>query len=266
VVFLVLAMAALHAFGRGPLAAPPVTRPGALAGWLDQRPGVTLAFCVLRLGALGLAGYLLATTVAGLVARIVGQARWSAAVDAVSPHVVRRLVQGAAGLTMAAAVTTTQAAAWATPGVATGPATLTPIMRRLPSGPPSTSAAASPAGTAAPLPARQATPDRGAAAIDGAPRPPPATEPSTPAPPAAAPSPTSAPATWVIRSGDNLWSVAEATLARAWGRVPSDADVDDYWTELIAVNRVRLAHGDDPDLVFPGQVFELPTPPRAGQS
>jgi nucleoid-associated protein YgaU len=73
------------------------------------------------------------------------------------------------------------------------------------------------------------------------------------------------PGTWVIRAGDNLWSVAEATLVRAWGRVPSDAEVDDYWTRLIAANRDRLAHGDDPDLVFPGQVFDLPPPPAADQ-
>ena len=59
--------------------------------------------------------------------------------------------------------------------------------------------------------------------------------------------------------------MAEVTLVRVWGRVPSDAEVDDYWTRLIAVNRVRLAHGDDPDLVFPGQVFELPAPPPAGE-
>jgi hypothetical protein len=60
--------------------------------------------------------------------------------------------------------------------------------------------------------------------------------------------------------------VAEAVLARAWGRPPSDAEVDGYWTALIAANHTRLAHGDDPDLVFPGQIFELPAPPGAGQS
>jgi nucleoid-associated protein YgaU len=41
--------------------------------------------------------------------------------------------------------------------------------------------------------------------------------------------------------------------------------VDDYWTGLIAVNGSRLAHRDDPDLVFPGQVFVLPAPPTAGR-
>jgi hypothetical protein len=238
VVLLVLAVGVLHTLGRGPLAAPPVTGSGALADWLDERSPTMLAFCALRLAAMGLAGYLLATTLAGLVARMVGRAQWSAAVDAISPLLVRRLLQGAAGLTVAATVTTTQAAAWAAPGVPAGPASSTPIMRRLPPDPPTTTATAPPAPTP-PAPA--------------------------PPPPATAASAEARPATWVIRPGDNLWSVAEATLVRVWGRVPSDAEVDDYWTRLIAVNRVRLAHGDDPDLVFPGQVFELPAPPPAGE-
>lgn len=238
VVLLVLAVGLLHTLGRGPLAAPPVTGPGALPGWLDQRSATTLAFCALRLAAMGLAAYLLATTIAGLVARIIGLARWSAAVDAISPLLVRRLLQGAAGLTVAASVTTAQAAAWAAPGVPAGPVSSTPIMRRLPPDTPTTTAPTPPA----PAP------------------PPPAT-----AAPAQAPTAQAQPATWVIRPGDNLWSVAEATLVRAWGRVPSDGEVDGYWTRLIAVNGVRLAHGDDPDLVFPGQVFELPAPPPVGR-
>src|SRR5207302_11387770 len=96
VVLLVLAVGVLHTLGRGPLAAPPLTRPGALAAWLAQRSPPTVTFCALRLAAMGLAGYLLATTIAGLLARIVGRARSSAAVDAISPLLVRRLVQGAA--------------------------------------------------------------------------------------------------------------------------------------------------------------------------
>jgi hypothetical protein len=59
--------------------------------------------------------------------------------------------------------------------------------------------------------------------------------------------------------------VAEATLSWAWGRPPSDAEIDGYWLEVIAANRGRLAHRDEPDLVFPGQVFLLPTAPAPGQ-
>jgi nucleoid-associated protein YgaU len=224
-----------------------------------------MAFGVLRLAAMGLAWYLLATTVVGVLARMAGWTRWSAVVDALSPAVVGRLLQGAAGLTVAATVAGTQAAAWATAVGQPVSASPVPIMRRLPSGSLSTTGvtarpfAESPAASQTNASVNSATNARTGATTntgaatntgDGAPR----------RPPAPAPSPT-----WVIRPGDNLWSVAEATLARAWGRPPSDAEVDSYWTTLVAANRIRLAHGDDPDLVFPGQIFELPAPPAAGQ-
>jgi hypothetical protein len=235
VVVLVAALGVLHALGRGSLTAPRLTRPDALATWLDQQSAGTLAFGALRLAAMGLAWYLLAVTIAGLLARIVGSTRWSATVDALSPAVVRRMIEGAASVTMAATVAGTQAAAWATPPGQPTTASPVPIMRRLPPDPPSTSPAV------------------------------PTTAPTTAPPPS--PSLASAPPpTWVIRTGDNLWSVAEATLTRAWGRAPSDAEVDGYWMTLIAANRARLAHDDDPDLVFAGQVFLLPAIPAPGQA
>jgi nucleoid-associated protein YgaU len=236
----------LHLVGRGPLATPPVTRPGDLAGWLGQRSPTILAFGFLRLAAMGLAWYLLATTLAGLVARMCGQARWSAAVDAVSPAAIRRVLQGAAGLTVATAVTSAQSAAWASPRLQAAPGGQpAPIMRRLPSAP----VPASDTGPQVTADTTAPTMRAGPAGDGGgtpAPTPPPATAP---------------PATWIVRPGDNLWSVAESTLARAWHRAPSDTEVDTYWTGLIAANRVRLANRDDPDLVFPGQVFVLPPTP-----
>src|SRR5436305_8481821 len=111
VVLLAGAVGVLHVLGRGPLSAPPVTRPGALAAWLDHQSAAPLTFSAVRLAAMGLAWYLLATTLAGLVARVAGSARWSAAVDACSPGVVRRLVHAAAGLSVAATIPGTPPAA-----------------------------------------------------------------------------------------------------------------------------------------------------------
>jgi hypothetical protein len=51
--------------------------------------------------------------------------------------------------------------------------------------------------------------------------------------------------------------VAAHTLASAWGRAPSDAEVDRYLGRLIEQNRSVLTVPDDPDLVLPGQVFVL---------
>jgi hypothetical protein len=72
-----------------------------------------------------------------------------------------------------------------------------------------------------------------------------------------------APVTWTIAPGDHLWHVAAQTLADAWGRQPADAEVVPYWQALVEHNRGTLAVPDDPDLVYPGQVFELPAVPPA---
>ena len=74
----------------------------ALATWLDERSSAALAFGAVRLATMGLAWYLLATTLSGLLARIAGSTRWSEAADFISPRLVRRLLQGAAGMTVAA--------------------------------------------------------------------------------------------------------------------------------------------------------------------
>src|SRR5439155_2424060 len=94
--------------------------------------------------------------------------------------------------------------------------------------------------------------------------------PSPPPAPAAAPAPTTsrvsttsrASTTWTVARGDSFWRIAKATLSAAWGRPPADREVVPYWHEVVAANRGRL-HDRDPDLIFPGQVFELPPPPTA---
>jgi hypothetical protein len=45
---------------------------------------------------------------------------------------------------------------------------------------------------------------------------------------------------------------------RTEGRAASDHDVVSYWHALIDRNRDRLRVPGEPDLIFPGQIFELP--------
>ena len=61
-----------------------------------------------------------------------------------------------------------------------------------------------------------------------------------------------------IAAGDHLWGVAERTLLGRTGTAPAPAEVVDYLGRLVAANRGVLAVPDNPDLVFPGQVFVLP--------
>jgi nucleoid-associated protein YgaU len=87
----------------------------------------------------------------------------------------------------------------------------------------------------------------------------PADDVELPASPPVATSDQTAPGgTWTIEPGDHLWHVAEHTLTTAWGHPPTDAEIAPYWQRLIDTNRDALADPDNPDLVFPGQVFELP--------
>ncbi|MDQ0030211.1 hypothetical protein J2S89_002036 [Arthrobacter bambusae] len=56
----------------------------------------------------------------------------------------------------------------------------------------------------------------------------------------------------VVRRGDSLWSIA----ARQLGPIASDVDVALHWPKWYAANRDVI--GDDPGLLFPGQVLQPP--------
>ena len=66
---------------------------------------------------------------------------------------------------------------------------------------------------------------------------------------------------WTAGPGDHLWHVAETTLAGAWGRAPSDAEVAPYWQQVVDANRDGLPDPGNPDLILPGQVLRVPPPP-----
>ena len=63
---------------------------------------------------------------------------------------------------------------------------------------------------------------------------------------------------WTVRPGDHLWRIAELTVTSRLQRVPTTAEIDGYWRDLIDNNRHRLADAANPDLLFVGQVLELP--------
>jgi hypothetical protein len=81
--------------------------------------------------------------------------------------------------------------------------------------------------------------------------------------PADAPPPPIAtdPAVWTIEPGEHLWAVAAETLRDRWSTTPSHAATARYLATLIDANRDVLADPDNPDLVYPGQLFVLPPVP-----
>ncbi len=68
---------------------------------------------------------------------------------------------------------------------------------------------------------------------------------------------------WTVRPGDHFWRIAHRTLSIAWGRAPTNREIDPYWRAIIALNRTRLVDARDPDQIYVGQVFELPPVPPA---
>lgn len=62
-----------------------------------------------------------------------------------------------------------------------------------------------------------------------------------------------------VRTGDHLWGLSESRLSQAIGRMPLDHEVAPYWREVVEINRERIRSGN-PDLIQPGEVVILPDP------
>jgi hypothetical protein len=62
----------------------------------------------------------------------------------------------------------------------------------------------------------------------------------------------------VVRPGDDLWHLAAVEMSSRLGRDATTAEIGPYWRIVVEVNRSRLVHPDDPDLIFPGQTLLLP--------
>jgi nucleoid-associated protein YgaU len=65
-------------------------------------------------------------------------------------------------------------------------------------------------------------------------------------------------ATWDTAPGDNLWHIAEETLRSTWNRDPTNTEIARYWQQLLHANHSHMSNPDDPDLIYPGQHFDLP--------
>lgn len=218
------------ALGRGLLAGPPLN-PAGWAAWAAGRAPELALFALLRLAVLGMAWYLLAVTAVGVLARLTRLRSLVSAADVVTLPAVRRLLHATLGATLAAgSLVGSGAAALAAPAAAPAVEVMTP----LPSQPSLV----------------------------------PVIQPATPSPPGAPwvgqqaePSPPPAAREWRVEPGQSFWSMAEQVLTQAWDRAPTDDEIEPYWRSLVEHNRDALADADNPDLIYPDQVFTVPPPP-----
>lgn len=234
VAFVTTSLVFLHRIGTGDLAPPPLGGPGAVGDWLGHHDPVTATFALLRLVGLGAGWYLVGATGLQVAARLTRLRSLSIIADLLSTPAVRQAASGLLGFTLSMHVVGSSDEA--RPDARTlervvdadGAAVLrrlgdTEVIVAIPDDEGDTAIMER-------LPEAEPEPDR--------------------------PAPTSASIT--VECGDHPWSIAESALADAWGRPPTDAEIDPYWRELLALN-----HFPDPDLVFNGQVLQLPPTPAS---
>ncbi len=221
-----VALAALGATGHGALSPPPLGAPARWQAWFEQREPAEAAFSILRVAAVGGCWYLAVTTALGAVLRLVRAEGLVAVADRVTVAPVRHLLAGSLTLTLAG-IGPTAALAAAQPATTTTTTITT------------TTTTTADTVTMVRLPAADAEPD---------------------APPQVA-EPTPVVDRYTVVPGDCFWTIADDLLHRAWGRAPTDAEIVPYWLRLIDANRAELADPQNADLIFPAQVFTVPTPP-----
>jgi hypothetical protein len=240
------------------------------AWWRAVEPADAVAALV-RLAALGVAAWLLTSTLVYLVVRVTESlplghtSSTTAAAPAAAASTRRRFLELATATAIRrlvdAAVVMTAAGALSAPAAAVAGGPTAPVRdgrARDASGVTTATVRTPLAPAVAPaVPAPSTATPAGAAA---------------PAQLGSAPASVPAPATavtgeeqHVVVAGDNLWDLAAARLTRLAqvdGRGPDrlgERDVARYWQLVCDANRARLRSGDV-DLVFPGEVVVLPPP------
>lgn len=251
----------LHMLGHGQLASPPLAELGQWSKWSYGKEAPTIAGAVLRLVAEGLAWYLLVLTVLHLVARLTRSARVLSLARVLTAPGAQRLVAGIVGVTVISSALT----------IGSHPHPIEPCGCVLPPTEPISSVSdaapgVQPGGSEAALGSavsriasqwvEDVSPGQPGTATEWV-------QDAPPPAPAAAPAPAPAPATWKVAPGDHFWSIATAVVGRSLGQPPDEAAVTGYWRDLIEGNRPNLTDPGNPDLIFTGQVLELPPVPAS---
>ena len=247
----------LHLVGRGDLGTPPLTSLEELRSWPEAVGAATAVVAVVRLLALGCAWYLLIVTVVGAIARSTGTTAVQVHADRATPGFVRGLLSSAS--TATAAGLTLAVSPLLVPSVAETPSSAADETAAAATMQPSSEAPVMRPGSPVPMMRIVAPP---------APAPP-----SSPVAPLTLPedelilaasiplAQTTPTEVWEVATGDHFWGIAADVLHDAWGRAATEAEVARYWQMVIDHNRAELADPDNPDLIYPGQRFSLPTPP-----
>ena len=214
----------------------------------DLPPALVAALNIVRVTAFAACLYGIALFAATLAAILTRRGDVERLVTNMAPPRLRRALVGLIGLGVMASVATGPGATSERVTVAAAPASTTTTT--------STTSTTTSTTTTTTEPTNDHAPPAAEPAIPAEPAPIGTTD-TAPTPQASAPT-DDLPNLWVMGPGDHLWRVAEAAMTNHLGRPVANHEIDGYWRRLVALNRESLIDPDNPDLVFAGQVIELP--------
>jgi hypothetical protein len=236
---LVLAIRLLGALGSGSLAAPRLTDPSAIWHWATTTPPADLLMTMLRLAGVAMGWYLLALMALGVLARATRFEIAATKLNRWTPRSLHTLLDNAMGFALLAALTLaslTPIRSTASPQeFALGPDPMVLVLQPDTSTEPPILELDAFAMSDVPMVMRRAES------------------------PSLAPKNVSTAQEWVVVPGDNLWSIAESTLAGHFGSEVSIAQITPYWIDLTTANRSRLSDPSNPDLLLVGQTLLVPS-------
>lgn len=236
---LVLAIRLLGAIGTGSLAAPRLTDLPAVWHWATATPPADLLMTMLRLAGVAMGWYLLTLMALGVLARATRFEIAATRLNRWTPRPFHKLLDNAMGFGLLAALTLaslTPIRTTASPReFALGPDPMVLVLQPDAAAQPAVAGLDAFAMSDVPMVMRRAEP------------------------PSTAPNNVSMAQEWVVAPGDNLWSIAESTLADHFGSEVSIAQITPYWTDLTTANRSRLSDPSNPDLLLVGQTLLVPS-------
>ncbi|MGH9025649.1 MAG: LysM peptidoglycan-binding domain-containing protein [Acidimicrobiia bacterium] len=229
-----------------------------LQTWLESTDPELVTAASARVVALALASWLLCTTLLYAAAQMLRREVLIGIVGALTLPAARRTLDRAVVTSLLATALLVRApAATAGPIADSTQISVEPRSGRLDSAPASRAGSVRVGRAAPPLDRSHTQAATPAPPEAPTPEPPPRSNPVFPVPASRLPRPNSG--TYVVVSGESLWTIAARQVAgaeRAASDVPA-AEIAPYWQALVALNQGVLRSGD-PDLIFPGEILRLP--------
>jgi hypothetical protein len=236
---MLLALACLQILGQETYALPALSITE-IRQWLNDSDPIVVVLSLVRAAAVVAVLYVLATTVLCAIAYRSPWRHIAVIADRISLPASRTLAVRLAGITAIGTLAMPSTSAFATPT-----ASDTPVLRHLAPGEPmptfqpiTTSTTVKPT---EPAPATSVVES-------------PIVTRDAPAPMSTSPSNPSR----TVQRGENFWTIARSQLLTSLEREPTENEVVTYWRELVKRNQQVLLQPENPDLLFAGQVIELP--------